>query len=325
MNVRQPEDLVTDKVSDKRPRLVVVGSVNMDLVARVARLPRPGETVTGRELREIPGGKGANQAVAAARLGADTALLGRVGDDALGGDLRRALKQAGVDTAALQTTAGCGSGVALIGVEDSGQNAILIVPGANGRLTPDDVRRAEAVLAGADAILLQLEIPRESVAEAIRLGKRLGVLTVLDTAPIPEGDLPEELWTADVVSPNQTEAEVLTGMPVRGPEDAARAAACLRERGAGLVVVKLGAQGAFVLGEGVAAAVPARRVEPVDTTAAGDAFTAALALALVEGRDPISAARFGCAAGTLATLTAGAQPAMPDRRAVDSFLEQPQG
>jgi ribokinase len=304
---------------------VVVGSVNMDLVVRVASLPRSGETVTGRELLEIPGGKGANQAVAAARLGADSALLGRVGDDAFGAGLRRALEQAGVDTEAVRTTPGSRSGMAFIGVDDRGQNSIIILPGANVEVTPDDVRRAETMLAAADAILLQLEIPAETVAEAIRLGKRLGVRTVLDTAPIPEGDLPEDLWTADVVSPNQTEAETLTGIPVRGPEDAARAAACLRERGASLVVVKLGAQGAFVLGDGVAAAVPARRVMPVDTTAAGDAFTAALTLALVEGRDPVAATQFGCAAGTLATLTAGAQPAMPRRQAVDDFLAQPRG
>lgn len=302
------------------PRLVVLGSVNMDLVARVAALPRPGETVAGRSLETIPGGKGANQAVAAARLGARTAMVARVGDDDFGPRLVRGLVGAGVDAAAVRVTPGCSSGVALISVEDAGQNSIVIVAGANGRLTPADVAANAALIASASALLLQLEVPLETVAAAARLARRAGVTVVLDPAPAPSRPLPAALFRVDLLSPNQTEAEALTGIRVDTPADAGRAARVLHARGARHVVVKLGALGALHSDGRTAVHIPARRVKPVDTTAAGDAFTAALALAWAEGRPPAEAVRFACAAGTLATLTFGAQPAMPTRAQVEAFL-----
>ncbi len=196
------------------PHIVVVGSINMDLVARMARLPRPGETVPGEEFQTIPGGKGANQAVAAARLGARVTLIGRVGDDSFGETLRRSLAEYDVSTKHVLVTEGCSSGVALIGVEATGANSIIVIAGANGRLTPHDVVSRGDVIASADTLIVQLETPLDTVATAIRLAREAGVRTILDPAPAPTGELPDELRAVDLISPNQTEAEALTGIVV---------------------------------------------------------------------------------------------------------------
>ena len=306
-------------LADSSAHVVVVGSVNMDLVARVARLPRPGETVAGRELLQIPGGKGANQAVAAARLGAHTTLIGRVGDDAFAQPLIESLRHNGVVVEHVQCVHSCSSGLAVIGVEDSGQNCITIIAGANGRLSPADVGQYESVIASARVVLLQLEIPLESVTTAAQLARRHGVLTILD--PAPAAPLPRELFAVDLISPNQTEAEQLTGIPVNDIASAQRAARELLVRGSTSAVIKLGEQGAFWLDRQQRSGyVPATPVTVLDTTAAGDAFTAALGLALAEGQELPQAVRFGCAAGTLATTRMGAQQSMPDRQAVERFL-----
>lgn len=306
-----------------KPRIVVVGSLNMDLVVRTARLPRPGETVAGRDFLQVPGGKGANQAVAAARLGADVAMIGRVGDDAFGRQLVGSLARDGVDTGAVAATAGISSGLAIIGVEESGQNAITILGGANALLTPEDVRRHDATIAGASALLVQLEVPLTTVAAAIAIAKRHGVLAILDPAPAPRGLLPADLHAVDVISPNQSEAEAITEIAVVSVADATRAAAILHERGARQVVLKLGEQGALASdGMGNIVHVPAPQVSVVDTTAAGDAFTAALAVALVEGRSLAEATRFACAAGSFATTRRCAQDAMPSREEVELLITQ---
>ena len=303
----------------KRPRIVIVGSINLDLVARVPKLPRPGETVLGREFKQVPGGKGANQAVAAALLGADVTMIGRVGDDLFGGQLIDALRQRGVRTDLVQPTAGTTSGLALIGVEGSGQNAIIVIGGANQRLSPDDVREREAAIAAADALLVQLEVPLETVAAALEIARRSGVFAVLD--PAPAANLPNALLAVDLISPNQTEAEALTGLVVRSASDAARAAAALHQQGVRQVVIKLGEQGALASeAGGEAIHVPAPAVTVVDTTAAGDAFTAALAVALIEGQPLALATRLACAAGSLATTREGAQDAMPMREDVERLL-----
>lgn len=303
----------------KLPRIVVVGSINLDLVARVPKLPRPGETVLGREFKQAPGGKGANQAVAAALLGADVTMIGRVGDDLFGGQLIDALRQRGVRTDLVQPTAGSTSGLALIGVESSGQNAIIVIGGANQRLSPDDVREREAAIAAADALLVQLEVPLETVAAAMEIARRSGVRAVLDPAPATR--LPNALFAVDLISPNQTEAEAFTGLVVRSPSDAARAAAALHQQGVRQVVIKLGEQGALASeAGGEAIHVPAPVVTVVDTTAAGDAFTAALAVALIEGQPLEKATRFACAAGSLATTREGAQEAMPTREEVERLI-----
>lgn len=308
-------------MGDNRAHVVVVGSINMDLVARVARLPRPGETVAGQELLQIPGGKGANQAVAAARLGAPTTFIGRVGDDAFAQPLIDSLRANGVAVEHVESVPSCSSGVAVIGVEDSGQNCITIIAGANGRISPADVQPYETVIAAARVLLLQLEIPLESVAAAAQLARRHGVLTILDPAPAPATPLPRDLFAVDLISPNQTEAEQLTGIPVTDLASAERAARELLSRGAACAVIKLGELGAFWCDrEQRSGHVPATPVSVVDTTAAGDAFTAALGLALAENQELPQAVRFGCAAGTLATTRMGAQQSMPDRQAVEWFL-----
>ena len=303
------------------PHIVVVGSINMDLVARMVRLPRPGETVPGDDFQTIPGGKGANQAVAAARLGARVTMIGRVGDDSFGETLRRSLTDFGVSTEHVLVTKGCSSGVALIGVEATGANSITVIAGANGRLTPHDVESRADVIASADALIVQLETPLDTVATAIRLAREAGVRTILDPAPAPSGTLPDELREVDLISPNQTEAEALTGIVVSDVASAVPAARQLQRLGAREVVLKLGALGALVCdATGRIEHVSATKAHVVDTTAAGDAFTAALAVALAEGRSLMDATRFGCAAGTLACTKFGAQRAMPTRDDLRQFL-----
>ena len=302
------------------PHIVVVGSINMDLVAPMARLPRPGETVPGDDFQAIPGGKGANQAVAAARLGARVTMIGRVGNDPFGEVLHRSLRECGVGTDHVRVTTDCSSGVALIGVEATGANSIVVIAGANARLSPVDVHELAGIIASADALIVQLETPVETVAAALQIARQAGVRTILDPAPAPIGSLHDSLRSVDVISPNQTEAEALTGVAVNDLASAEQAARILQRHGAREVVLKLGELGALVCAAtGQIHHLPAVQVTVVDTTAAGDAFTAGMAVALAEGRGLVDAARFACAAGTLACTVFGAQPAMPTREAVDKF------
>ncbi len=297
----------------------------MDLVARMERLPKPGETVSGEFFQTISGGKGANQAVAAARLGARVSMIGRVGDDTFGVTLRKNLNSAGVDTNHVLDTPGVSSGVALIGVEQSGANAITVVPAANGRLTADDVRSFQDMIATASALIVQLETPIETVAAAIQIAQKNGVLTVLDPAPAPNEPLPRELMNVDIISPNQSEAEALTGVAVVDWESAKLAAQAIRKQGANAVVLKMGALGALVHAQDDSihqfAACKVLEGEIVDTTAAGDAFTAALTVALCEGQSLKDAAQFGSLAGTFACTRFGAQPAMPTRDELKVWAE----
>ncbi|WP_397571337.1 ribokinase [Schlesneria sp. T3-172] len=304
------------------PRIVVVGSINMDLVARMSRLPRPGETVLGTSFQTIPGGKGANQAVAAARLGANVMMIGCVGKDAFGDTLRRNLQDAGVNTVHVLDSPDVSSGVALIGVDDTGANSIAVVPGANALLTPEVVASREEVIAGARALIVQLETPLDAIASAIRLAHQHGVTTILDPAPAPVNALPDALLSVDIISPNQTEAEVLTGVVVNDWESAKQAARVLQSRGAKDVVLKMGELGALVqLTGGSTEQIPAHKANIVDTTAAGDAFTAALTVALCEGMSLPAATHFACAAGTLACTRFGAQPAMPVRAELEAWMK----
>ncbi|MEZ6045190.1 MAG: ribokinase [Planctomycetaceae bacterium] len=306
------------------PRIVVVGSINMDLVARVERLPQPGETVASQSLVQLPGGKGANQVVGAARLGAKSIMLGRLGDDSFSPVLQDSLEQANVDTGSLLFSEGCSSGVALIGVEASGQNSITIVSGANGQVSLDDVAYWDDVLTTADMILVQLEIPHVVVERVLERAEECGIITILDPAPMPSSQLGTGMYRASILTPNQTEAEQLVGYPVTNHEEAVRAAEELQRRGAGTVVVKMGEAGAVVVDEaGHSEHIMAPQVEVVDTTAAGDAFNAGLAVALVEGKKLSEAIQFACATGSLATCKPGAQPAMPTRMEVDKLLSPP--
>ncbi len=303
------------------PRVLVIGSINMDLVARVPAIPRPGETLTGRSLTFIPGGKGANQAVAAARLGAQVSMAGRLGDDAFSATLRHGLEATGIDTAAILSTPNTASGTAWISVADDGQNAITVIPGSNGLVTVEDVLGWEPIISASDLLLLQLEIPVDAVAAAIRLARRHGVRAILDVAPVPSAPLPAECYNVDVMTPNQLEAELLTGLCVDSVDAAQAAAARLRERGARRVVIKLGSLGAWLTdADSTGVHVPPYSITPVDTTAAGDAFTAALGVVWSGGDSLHNAVRYANAAGGLATTRIGAQPAMPTRTEVDEFV-----
>lgn len=294
------------------PLIVVVGSINMDLVARMARLPLPGETVTGDSFQTIPGGKGANQAVAAARLGATVKMIGRIGDDAFGTTLRANLVADGIDTRHVFVTPGCSSGVALIGVETAGANAITVIPAANGRLSVKDIETCQSIIANATALIVQLETPQATVAAAIRIANEHGVLTVLDPAPAPDGRLSPQLMSVDILSPNQSEARTLTGIVVRDWESAEAAARELQRQGAKDVVLKMGHLGALIRSrDGQIHRVIARKTDVVDTTAAGDAFTAAMTVRRCQGRSLVEAAQYGSLAGTFACTRFGAQPAMP--------------
>lgn len=299
--------------------VVVVGSLNLDLVVRAPRLPAPGETVPGGVFATFRGGKGANQAVAAARMGAAVRMVGRVGDDAFGATLREGLTAEGIDVRGVRVTANVASGVALITVDDAGQNTIVIAPGANGALTPADVEESRPLLSGAKLLLLQLEVPVESVHAAARLARARGLSVLLD--PAPAAPLPDGLLAlTDALLPNEVEAAALTGIAIADLEAAAAAAAVLRRRGAGRVLVKLGARGVWAdLGDR-AFHVPGIAVRTVDTTAAGDAFAGALAAALAAGSSWETAVVRANAAAALSTTRAGAQASMPSRDDVESFL-----
>lgn len=300
--------------------IVVFGSINMDLVVRTPRLPAPGETLTGYTFFTAPGGKGANQAVACARLGASTKMIGRVGDDLFGHQLRAGLRADGVQDDDVLTTSGP-SGVALIAVDDAAENSIVIVPGANGAVGTDDILRLERALDGAGVLLLQLETPVEVVVAAARAAHARGVMVILD--PAPALPLPDELYAlVDVLTPNESEATTLTGIPVQSEQGAVAAARILVARGARRVIIKLGGRGVLVADSAGERLLPAFAVTPVDTVAAGDAFNGGLAVALSEGRSFQDAVRWGLAAGALSVTKPGAQPSMPTRHELLTLLER---
>jgi ribokinase len=302
-----------------QPRIVVVGSLNMDLVARSPRMPAPGETIMGGPFQTVPGGKGANQAVAAARMGAQVTMVGRVGRDAFGDSLLTSLEVDGIDVNLVEPDPEAATGVALIIVDDGGQNSIVVAPGANARLTRDHINAAHDAIAGADVLLLQLESPLDTVLEAAERARHSGTTIILNPAPaqpLPLG----LLGLIDVLVPNETEAALLSDQPVHDLPSAQTAAGVLRREGAGAIVITLGAQGALLDGEGGVYYLPAHEVEVVDTTAAGDAFLGALGHALAAGQSLREAVRWGNAAGALASTRLGAQPSLPTFSEIETLL-----
>lgn len=304
------------------PRVVVFGSINMDLVAKTPRLPKPGETLTGHSFSTIPGGKGANQAVAIARLNIPTVMIGRVGKDSFGQELLQSLQSAKVQIEDILVDESVNSGVALIAVDDYGENTIIVIPGANGRVNETDVERLSSHLTGADSLLLQLEVPIAAVKAAAQSAQKLGVRVILDPAPA-SSDLPIDLYPLiDILTPNQTEAEQLVGFPIESPALVVEAATLLQQRGARTVVIKLGAKGGFCATPDEAFFFPAFRVATIDTVAAGDAFNGGLAAALAEGLPLREAVTWGAAAGALAASQSGAQSSLPNRVTLITFLQQ---
>ena len=305
--------------------IVVTGSLNMDFVVSVQHLPAPGETVLGSNFVMLPGGKGANQACAAGRLTAKDSprvkMIGRVGQDVFGDHLKASLSAAGVDVSFVHASRSQATGVAFIGVEESGQNSIIVASGANMDLAAADVEAMRRVFQGARVALFQLETPLDTVAAALALARSEGLITILD--PAPAQPLSSELLAqVDILTPNEGEALGLLGLSARRLEvaEAPSIAARLRERGPRTVIVKLGEQGCFADDGSQAAHYPGYPVKVVDTTAAGDTFNAGLAVALSEGRDLASAIWFANAAAALSVTKAGAQASAPSRAEVDAFL-----
>lgn len=293
--------------------ILVFGSLNMDLVARTPRLPIQGETIVGRNFKTLPGGKGANQAVAVARLGATARMYGRVGDDSFGRLLLGSLQQAGVESADVVQDVTSQTGVAVIAVDDAGQNHIIIVPGANIQVGEEDLDRLKSRLSVADALMMQLEIPLDAVRQAAHLARRADVPVILDPAPV-HPDLSDDLLAeVDILTPNQIEASQLTGITVDSLETAEQAGKQLCDRGVKTAIVKLGSKGVVCVTENETFHSPAFDVEVVDTVAAGDAFNAGLVVALCENHSLAEAVRWGNAAAALAVTQSGAQPSMPDR------------
>lgn len=306
--------------------IVVIGAANMDLVCRVARVPKQGETLLGQDLMTFPGGKAANQAVAAARLGARTHFIGCIGDDYYGQTLLQGLQKEGVGTEYIKIDSQASTGSALILVEDKGDNTVVVAPGANNRLSPEDIDNAEPLIQSAGIVLLQLEIPLETVQHAIELCRKHSVFTMLDPAPAPPRKMPQEMFQVDALTPNQSEAEAL----IRHDKDerdkidemtAKDFGLRLLEKGPKTVIMKLGAQGAMIIEEGKRTRhYKACEVKPVDTTAAGDAFAGALAVALVEGQKWSRAIKFANAAGAASSTALGAQPSLPTRELVEKMM-----
>jgi ribokinase len=304
-------------------RVAVVGSLNMDLVIKASHLPAVGETVLGSAFATFPGGKGANQAVAAARLGAAVAIVGRVGDDAFGRQLRDGLAREGIDVSAVRTDTSEPTGVALITVDGTGRNTIVVASGANMAVTPEDVDAARDVIARSTVLLLQLEVPVPAVRRAAQIAHAAGGQVILDPAPAPSAPLPDDLYRLlAVINPNEVEARALTGIAIATEADARQAAEALLVRGCQAAVLKLGERGAYVAAGPHREAVPAVRVEPVDTTAAGDAFAAGMGVALAEGKPVQTAVHFATVVGALKVTRLGAQPSMPTGAELREFARQ---
>ena len=304
--------------------IVVVGSLNMDFVVGVDRLPAPGQTVLGRDFRMIPGGKGANQACAAARLAGDSRpvrMIGRVGYDTFGDHLKAGLAAAGVDVSAVHATRSHPTGIALIPVDSSGQNSIVVAPGANQALTTSEIEAMRSLFHEAAWVLFQLESPLDTVAAALRLAREEGARTILDPAPAQELGR-ELLANVGILTPNESEAALLLGRPVGriAISDAPAIARSLRERGPAAVVLKLGDQGCFYSDAETGMHCPAFPVTARDATAAGDVFNAAFAVALAEDHPIAGALRFANAAAAISVTRMGAQASAPSRAEVEEFL-----
>ncbi len=301
--------------------IVVVGSSNTDMILQMAHIPRPGETILGGEFSMAAGGKGANQAVGAARAGGQVVFVARVGNDMFGDQAVRGFVRDAINVDYVVRDTHAASGVALIFVAKDGENSIGVASGANGRLSPEDVAKAREAITSADILLMQLETPLETVKAAAEMAVAAGVRVILNPAPAqPLGD--DLLKHVSILTPNELEAELLTGVKVEGTNGAAEAAKVLISKGIQTVLITLGPSGTFVATKDSGELVPGFKVKAVDTTAAGDVFNGALAVALAEGRPLKEAVRFANAAGALSVTKLGAQPSAPRRQDIEQFMAQ---
>ncbi len=302
-----------------KPKIVVVGSSNTDMILKLIRIPKPGETILGGEFVTAAGGKGANQAVAAAQAGGAVTLIARVGQDMFGEQAIAGFTQCGINVDHVQRDK-CASGVALIFVAEDGENSIGVGSGANAKLSPADVRKAKAAFVTAHAVVMQLETPLETVQAAAELAEAKDAIVILNPAPAQR--LPDALLKKiTILTPNETEAELLTGIKVTDEASCSRAADILLRKGVKNVIITLGSRGAFVATSDAKKFVPGFKVKPVDTTAAGDTFNGALAVALAEGMTLIDAVQFANAAGAISVTRMGAQPSAPTRKEIEKLLE----
>jgi ribokinase len=309
----------------KQKRIVVVGSSNTDMIVRVPHLPVPGETLIGGRLVRVPGGKGANQAIAASRAGGTVSFMGRVGRDELGERALESLIKERIDTRHVSLDGTAASGVALILVSADGENCVAVSPGANARLSAIHVSRAAKIFSNASVVLLQLETPMPAVCAAARLARRAGARVILN--PAPATVLPASLLrNVSILTPNESEAETLTGIRITTEANAARAARRLHDQGVETVIITLGARGAYVSSDSVSGRVPGFRVKAIDTTGAGDVFNGALAVALAEKLELRNAVRFANAAAARSVMRRGAQASAPTRSAIlRMLLSRPSG
>lgn len=306
-----------------RKPIVVVGSINLDLVATTDHVPLPGETIIGSDFCTFHGGKGANQAVSVARLGYPVSMVGKVGNDSFGAALKNGLRKAGVNVKAVRAVKGA-SGVALINIGSDGQNNIVVVPGANGKILPKDIARHATLLRKAGMLLAQLEIPLITLETLGAFAHRHGIQLMLDPAPareLPTGLLQVTTW----ITPNESETRILCALDAREPVTPATAARCadlLLERGPKNALIKMGSQGVYLAtADGTRQMVPAFQVKAVDSTAAGDAFNAGFAVSLLSGKKPLQAARYASAVAAISVTRKGAQPSMPSAHEVAAFLK----
>ncbi len=306
-------------MSKQGKAIVVIGSSNMDLVAKAPRIPVAGETLTGTDFFMLPGGKGANQAVAAAKLGAEVVFVAKLGKDVFASKSLENFESVNINTKHIEQIDGVPSGTAIIAVDDNGQNVIIVIPGANGKLMPADVDKAESDIANAAVVVCQLEVPIETVEQAAKLAKKNNVPFILDPAPARE--LTDELLgMVDIIKPNETEAEILTGIKVTDQASAAKAADALLSKGVETVIITLGEKGLMLATKDSKEMIANNKVKAVDSTAAGDAFTGSLAYGLANGESLKEAAVYANAVAAISVTRLGAQSSMPTKEEVDAFI-----
>ncbi|KGQ54818.1 Ribokinase [Gallibacterium anatis] len=300
-------------------KLTILGSINADHVIQVPHFPQPGETLSGQNYHIVYGGKGANQAVAAARLGAKVDFIACIGEDKIGLEMKQAFQKDGINTESIATIQGETTGIAMIQVADSGENSIVISAGANAHLTTNIVDKFKQKILDADALLMQLETPLDAIIYATKIAKQAGKHTVLN--PAPAKALPDELLAQlTMITPNETEAEVLTGVKVVDEQSAAQAAAVFHQKGVAIVLITLGAKGVFISHNALQKIIPGFRVQAKDTTAAGDTFNGALVTALLEQKSLEEAIQFAHAAAAISVTRFGAQTSIPSRQETLDFL-----